>query len=361
MKKISAQTEITFFDRVTFLDKLLFTKHLAVMIKSGIPLGEAVETIASQTKNSAFRGMLLKILSRINNGQALAHALVKFPKIFDPFYINLIKIGEESGTLENNLEYLATQLKKNYDFQKKMQGALLYPEIVLMICFISGGSIALFVLPKLVDLFASLDAKLPLSTQILLFLANLMKTQGHVIVMGFVLFFLLFRAIIAIPRVKYYWHLFLLKLPVIGVFSQQIQLSYFCRNMGLMLKSGLPITTALVAQEGATTNLVFKKYVQLLSFTVEKGKTIADALSTKEFPHIPLLVGKMIGVGEKTGKLDESLLYLGDFYADEVESNSRNLSTVLEPVMLIVIGIVVAFVAFSIITPIYELTGSIHN
>jgi type IV pilus assembly protein PilC len=353
--------QVTLFDRVRFVDKLLFTKHLAVMIKSGIPIGDAIDAIAQQTQNAAFKKLLNAILADIDNGQSFEKALSKHPKVFDAFYINVISIGEQSGTLEKNLEYLADQLKKNYEFSKKVHGALLYPTIVLTIAFIAGGSISIFVLPQLVDLFSSLDVELPLATKILLFIATTMRDYGILIGIGFVGLLFALKMLITVPRVKWYWDQILLSMPGLGPFLRDVEIAFLCRNVGIMLKSGLTITAALNAQHNATTNLIFKKYINDLSVIVDKGQPIAEKLTPKAFPHIPQLVPKMLGVGEKTGKLDESFLYLGDFFSDEVDNYSKNLSTLIEPVILIGIGLVVAFVALAVISPIYQLTTGIHR
>ena len=358
---MNLSTQITIFSKVGYLEKVLFTKHLAIMIKSGIPLGEAIEIIKQQTKNFVFQKVLSEVSSDITNGQSLERALSKHPEVFDQFYINLIRIGEESGNLEKNLEYLAIQLKKNYEFKKKVQGALLYPEIVLLITFIAGGAISIFVLPKLIDLFSELDVKLPLSTQILLFIATAMKQYGILIMAAIVGLFIGFRALIKTPKMNLRWNRFLLSLPVLGVFLQDVELGYFCRNLGIMLKSGLPITTSLVAQHKATTNPVFAIYVKKISDEVEKGHSITEVLEKNNYPFIPAIVMKMLGVGEKTGSLDESFIYLGDFFEEEIDEYSKNLSTILEPIILIFVGLAVAFVAFAIISPIYQLTTGIHR
>lgn len=368
MKKYSVQqnnmnlsTQITFFSKVGYLEKVLFTKHLGIMIKSGIPIEEAIEIIKQQTKNMLFQKVLTQVSADIANGQSLEKALTKHPQIFDQFYINLIRIGEESGNLEKNLEYLAGQLKKNYEFKKKVQGALLYPEIVLLITFLAGGAISIFVLPKLIDLFSELDVKLPLTTQILLFIATVMKQYGYAIVIIIIGLFFSFRALIKHPKMNLLWTRFLLSLPILGIFLQDVELSYFSRNVGIMLKSGLPITNALLAQERATTNAVFKIYVKKIAAAVEKGETITEILQKNNFPYVPAILTKMIGVGEKTGNLDESLIYLGDFFEEEIDEYSKNLATVLEPIILIFVGLAVAFIAFAIISPIYQLTTGIHR
>ena len=349
------------FERVTFLDKFLFTRHLAVMIKSGIPISEAVESISSQTQNPAMKRLLYSVQKDIQNGQTLEKALSKFPKVFDPFFLNLIRIGEESGNLEKNLDYIAAQLKKNNEFEKNIRAALLYPGIVLMIAGIAGAGISLFVLPQLINLFTSLTIKLPLPTRILLFFAQLMKGYGFYIIGGIIILGFICRALLSYPPVTRQWHKFLFKLPVLGTFFQNVQIAFFCRNLGIMLQSGLPIMNALEVQYKATTNYVYKGYVSYILKGVEKGHSIGGTLTKAHFPYVPLIATKMIGVGEKTGKLDESLMYLGEFFTEEVDEYSKNFSTIIEPLMLLIIGLAVAFLALAIISPIYQLTGSIHQ
>lgn len=355
------KSNIPFLSKVSFLDKLLFTKHLSVMLKSGIPIGEAITTIEEQSSNPLFKIMLRGIVNEIENGQNLATALAKFPKVFDPLYINLIKIGEESGSLEVNLEYLSEQLKKDYDFRKKVQGAMLYPLIVLMATTLVGGFTAIYVLPKLVDLFTSLEVKLPLSTQILLFVALAMKNYGILIILSFIGIVAGINFLVQTPRIKPIFQRFLLNLPVFGLYLQNIQLTSMCRNLGLMLKSGLPISLALETEKDATSNLIYKDYVAKMREAMEKGKSLESELGSASYKFIPKIMSKMIGVGERTGKLEESLTYLGDFFEDEVDSTTKNLATILEPILLLGIGLVVGFVAISIISPIYELTGSIKK
>lgn len=356
--KLTAQ--INLFNHIGFLDKLLFTKHLAVMLRSGIPLSEAVSTLADETKNQSFKKVLKGVWGQIQNGQSLYKALSSYLQVFDPLYLSLVKIGEKSGKLEENLNYLIIQQTKSYEFRKKVTGALLYPALVLISTAVAGSSLSLFVLPKLVDLFRSLDVKLPLSTKILLFVSNLMKDYGILIIISLTAILALVYWLVHTAKVKPHWHRFLLSIPALGVLLQNVELSSICRNVGLMLKSGLPIMAVLEAQCQVEGNLVYKDYLEQIRAGVDKGKSIAETLRPEKFPFIPQFMAKMIGVGEKTGKLEESFLYLGDFFEGEVDDTTKNLSNILEPVLLLILGLVVGFVALSIISPIYQLTGSIR-
>lgn len=359
--KISAHTQIRFSNNISFLDKLLFTKHIGIMLKSGIPIAEAVDTIWDQSSNTYFRSILVQIKKDLENGETLEKALSKYPKIFDSLYLNLIRIGEESGNLEENLSYLTKQLEKEHEFRQKIIAASMYPSIVLATAVIVGGGVSFFILPKLIDLFKSLDTNLPLATKILLAVATFSKNYGVFVIAGLIALFVLFRISLKNKSFKYLWDKFVLAMPVIGKLVQGVQLTFICRNLGTMLKSGLPIVKAMKAQEISTANLVYREYISKLTESIENGKSLKEILDEGRFKYIPKIAVKMIGVGEKTGKLDESLLYLGDFFEDSVDDASKNFSNILEPLLLLVIGMVVAFVALAIISPIYQFTGSVKR
>lgn len=331
------------------------------MLKSGIALPEALQILEKQTAQQFFKKVLNKIHQEIANGQPFYKALAQFPSIFDAFYINLIRVGEESGNLEKNLNYLAIHLKKQQDFSDKVRGALLYPSIVLGVASITGVGLSIFVLPKLIDLFATLDVELPLSTKLLLFFAVVMRDYGILLLFGFIVLFILFRYAITTRFIKPYWHSILLSLPIFGALIQNIQLASMFRNLGTMLEAGIPISTSLDAQFKTTTNYVYKGILEQMRSGVAKGKSIEEILIKNGCTFVPLFAIRMIGVGEKTGKLDETFSYLGDYLEDEVDDASKNLSTVLEPIILIMVGLIVAFIAISIIGPIYQFTGSIKR
>ena len=356
--KLSEQ--FTLFNSVSHQDRLLFTKHLATMMKAGIPISEALETLVDQSRNLYFRKVINQVFEDVKNGKNLATSFGKFPRIFDGFYISLIEVGESSGTLGENLEFLAKQLAKDYSLRKKVQAAFTYPAIVFISTIFLGGFLSLYILPKLVDFFKSFDIELPLSTKILIFFAELMKNYGIVIFAGIFVLILLLRMISQTAKVKPIWHAIILKLPLMGKLSAYGQLARFCRNLGTLITSGVPITKSLEITANTLSNLHFKNDVISISKSLTKGKNIGETMR-KGFPEFPPLVSRMISVGEKTGKLDETLLYLGDFFEDEVDDISKNLSTILEPALLIIIGLVVGFVAISIISPIYQLTGSIRR
>lgn len=356
--KLTAQVSI--LNRVSFQDKLLFTKHLDTMIKAGIPIDEALETLVDQAKSPVFNKILSKVLSDVENGQSLSKSLEKHPKVFDQFFISLIQVGEESGTLEENLSFLSKQLAKDYRLRSKVRGAMFYPALVFSAAIILGGFISFFILPKLVDFFQSFDIELPLTTRLLLIISNIMKNYGLYILIGLIVGAILFRIIIRLSAIRPKWHALLLRLPLFGKMIVYGQLSRFARNFGTLIKSGVPITKSLNITASTLSNLKFRNDLASVEELLAKGKNIGETLKSKNYFEYPPIVSRMIAIGEKTGKLDETLLYLGDFYEDEVDDLSKNMSTVLEPFLLVAIALVVGFVALAIISPIYELTGSIR-
>lgn len=342
------------------MDKMLFTRRLAVMLKAGLPILEALEILEDQTTNPKFKEVLVEVGKSVKNGQPFKKALAKHPEVFDPLYLSIVGIGEESGNLEGNLEYLAAEMGKTYEFRQRVKSAMMYPTFVISTAVVVGGAISLFVLPKLVDLFTSMDIKLPLTTRIIIWFANLMKNYGVVVMgggLGIVIGVLVWIKTIG----KSLWQRVSLRLPVWGKLLQNIQMAYFGRNLGLMLKSGLPLPEALAATATAEDNVVFKNYVLEIRHAVEKGRSIEKELLGGKYKYFPKMVARMIGVGERTGKLDETLLYVGDFYQEEVDNITKNLSAVLEPIMLVIIAGIVMFLAMGIITPIYQFTGSVHK
>jgi type IV pilus assembly protein PilC len=352
--------DITIFSKISHIDRLLFTKHLSVMIKAGIPIAEAVESLSGQSKTPAFKKVLLAMLADINNGQSISKAMAKHPKAFSGFYLSLIEIGEESGTLEKNLEFLSVQLAKDNSLRKKVQGALLYPGIVLAATAIIGLAISLFILPQLVGFFDAFNSELPLATKILLFLANATANYGWLILIGIAALVSAFLALIKTPKIKPIWHKALLSFPLIGPILRSINLARFSRNLGTLLSSGVPISRSLQVTANTLDNLLFSSSLLSSGKHLQKGQSLAKSLEKVPDHLFPSIVTKMVAVGEKTGKLEETLLYLGEFYEDEVDQFSKNLSTILEPILLVVIGLVVGFVAMAIISPIYELTGTLR-
>ena len=276
-------------------------------------------------------------------------------------YLNLVEIGETSGTLQENLEFLSRQLDNSYTLRKKIQGILLYPTIVLTLSLGLAAGISIFILPRLTKLFSSFNVALPLSTKILLAIASFMEHYGVLFFASLLFFILGLRLIILLPRIKPYWHSFVFHLPGIGPFTQHVALTHFCRDMGIMLQSGLPILEALEVEQRVMTNKAFSLLVRDLAKAVSQGRSLSEELQRNQHSFIPILATKMLAAGEKTGNLSDTFLYLEDFFAAEINRKIKNVTVLFEPVLLLIIGMIVIFLALAILTPIYSLTGSIHR
>ncbi len=353
--------QFPFINRVSFVDKLLFTKHLATMIKAGVPIAESLESLRDQSKSGTLRSVLQEVHKDVVNGLSLTEAFLKFPHIFSQFYISMVQVGEEGGTLEESLQFLAKQLSKDYALRQKIKGAMMYPALVFFATTIMGGFISLVILPKLVSFFDAFEIQLPITTQILLFVANFMKDYGILFFAGIgVLFFCLYL-LLQTKHIQPRWHRFKFKLPLFGKLILYGQLTRFARNLGVLLQSGVTVTSSLETTAHTMSNVALTNDLLEINEQLKKGKKIVDSLSEDKFAVFPGIVTKMIGVGEKTGNLEEVLLYLADFYEEEIDQIAKNITTVLEPILLLAIGLIVGFVALAIISPIYELTGSIRR
>jgi len=343
-------------EQISTIDKVFLANNLSVMIRAGLPLREAVATLQEQTRSKVFKKILEDIIKRLDNGETLANSLARHPRSFNQLFINIIKVGEASGTLEENLKYLATQLEKSYDLHRKVKGAMIYPLLVLTSTFVLGGALAVFILPKLLPLFKSFDVALPLPTKILVWVTETIQNHGVLIFGGLIGFIILFTLLSRLKQVKKVNHKILLRTPLFGRISRSNNLAQFCRTLGVLLRSGIPVVQGLEVTSQTLRNMSYKNALETTSSEVQKGKPISDYLKTENF-LFPVTVSKMIEVGEKTGNLEQTLIHLAEFYEKEIDNVTKNLSNILEPILLIVIGLVVGFIAIAIIMPIYKLTG----
>ena len=350
---------IPFIKQVSSLDKIIFAKDLALMIKSGLPLREAIDTVRIQSKNKKFKSVLADITERISSGRSLADSLTYHPKVFNDLYVNMIRVGEESGTLEENLNYLILQLEKANALKSKVIAALVYPIFILAAVFLLVGILIFFVLPQILPIFNAFDIRLPLATRILIWIVDFGKNNSPFILLGIVAIMFACKFIYGLPSVKFRVHKFSLRIPVFGSIIRNTNITNFSRTLGILLRSGLPIVGALGIVQSTLGNLVYKKELRGSAKQIQEGRVISEYLKKGGDKIFPLMVPQMIGVGEKTGKLEETLLYLGDFYEAEVDKATKNLSTVLEPFLLLVLGALVGFVALAIISPIYEITSGL--
>ena len=355
--------EVSFLSYTKFSIKkqTFFAKRLSFLIKAGVPMLESIHVIQKQTKSKNEIKIFSKVISDIANGQSLASSLNKFKGVFGNFAINIIKAGESSGTLTQNLNYLADELKKKEMLRKKILSALLYPVIVTLATFGITGVLIVYIFPKILPIFKSLNADLPLSTKIIIFISEAIRNHGLAI---FSIIALLVIATMVmkkyIPKVRLFFDGFILRIPLFGEIAKNYNLTNTMRTLGLLLKSGISLNEALAITADTTENMQYKRAFAHISDGVMKGKNISELVGNH--PAIfPDMLGHMVSIGEKSGNLSSTLLYLSEFYENEFDDLTKNLSSSIEPVLMIVMGVLVGFVAVSVITPIYEITNSLKR
>lgn len=344
--------------RVLALDRINFTGNLSIMLGAGVSLPEAISVIAKDSKNAYFRQVLADIKFGVENGKPLSEGLSHFPKDFNAVFINLIKAGEASGRLEEVLKELNLQLKKDYSLISKVRGAFAYP-IVLVVGLIGVVILLMtFVLPKLVSIFETSGLKLPMTTRIIFAISRLLSIQPIVTIVVFIALGIglvfLFRA----KNVKIALNQFVFHIPIISSFLLQMELTRFARTLGNLLKSGIPIIKALEITSDSLTLKEFKKITKEATKDIAKGVSLTNAFRKNE-KIIPGLLVSIIQVGEKTAELDTMLLNVADFYEEQVDNSLRNLSSLIEPILLVIVGLAIGVIAISVIVPIYQLMGSI--
>ncbi len=339
---------------LSFEDKMLFTKHLATMLRAGITITEALQILGSQTAQARNRQMYENILRSVKAGQSLSESMRVYDFIFSDLFINMIATGEKSGTLDKVLDYLDEQLDKEYDLRKKVISAFIYPVVILSITMILSLGIVFFIMPKITKIFSSFEITLPLPTRILIGFSSLLTEKPLLtfgafgLLIGLAIFLLKWKAL------KPFWDWLSLHTPVFGRVLHYANLARFSRTLTSLLQAGMPLTKALNVISTMMTNSLYKEAIKNSAAKVEQGGQLGEAFEGQE-KLFPVLAVKMLYVGEKTGSLETTMNQLALLYERNVDGLTRNLTVLLEPLLLVFMGMMVGGVAISIILPIYQL------
>lgn len=341
-------------------EQMFFIKRLSFLIKANVPILEGLHMVHEQTTSRRQKKILTKVMADVAEGQALSRSLAKFPKIFGEFAISIIKIGETSGILSQNLEYLAEELKKRHILTSKVIGAFVYPAVVATATLGITIFLMVYLFPKITPVFASLHTTLPLSTRIVMAASNFLRFQGGWVVLGIFLFVTIATILInKSRRLRFLFDALMLKLPLFGQLNQHYVLANMTRTLGLLLKSGITLSVAVPLAADTTKNTVYKREFGKLAAAVDRGERVGNSLM-KRRDLFPDVLTQMVSVGERSGNLSNTLIYLAELYENEVDDFTKNLSSLIEPALMVTMGVLVGFIAISIITPIYALTGSLH-
>ncbi len=359
-KPIPARIEkLTIFDSLKTQEKINFARHLAIVIKAGIPLYQGLNIIKPQTESRTLKKILTQIIRDIGNGRFLADALARYEDAFGMFFVNIVRVGESSGTLAQNLLYLADELKKAKDLQSKVRSAMVYPLMILLATIGVTGFLTFFIFPKLLPVLNGLNVALPASTLALIAVVDFLKNYGIELAIAIPIFILLVNFILKkVEPLRYAAHRVIFILPVVSTLTINLNMVNFARVLALLLKSGMRIVEAVKITANTCDNLVYRRALLEGSESLRKGGQLADYLTLHK-KIFPQLLSGMVKIGEDTGSLEGNLGYLSAYYEEEVDYKLHTLTSLLEPIMLLFMGLLVGFVAISIITPIYSIAGGI--
>jgi type IV pilus assembly protein PilC len=347
------------FSTVSVSDLIVFTKNLSGMLRAGLSLYRALSVLKKQTKNTAQSKILAALSDEINSGGSLSTGLAKFPNVFSKLFVSMTRAGEESGNLASALSDIGLNLEKSNSLTKKIKGALIYPGVIMSAMIIIGVLMFAFVVPTLASTFKELGVVLPLSTRILVFLGNFFSNN---LVLTFVIIISLGFGIYFLMNTKFmgkYLDFIVPKLPLIGNLAKELNTARTARTMSSLLSSGVSIIRAVEITQDVVQNVYYKKVLEEAKILVEKGAPFSEAF-TKNSNLYPIMMSEMIQVGEETGKLSDMLIQIAAFYEEEIENKTKNLSTIIEPLLMVVIGAGVGFFAISMISPLYSILGSIN-
>ncbi len=347
-----------FFDKISLREKILFTKNLAGMLGAGLALARALQILEKQTTNKSFKKILTSMETDIVAGMTLSDGMRKFPKVFSDLFVAMVRAGEESGNLSGSLGQVGISIEKSYALNKRIKSALMYPAIILIAIGLIGILMFIFVVPTITKTFKELGVALPLSTRVIIWFSDAISSHPllllaaiFVIVMGFLA---MLRSHKAKPKIDY----LVLRLPVISGIIIESNTARTARTISSLLGSGVDVVHTLTITHEVMQNHYYKEVMNEAIEVVQKGGQLSSVFI--KYPKLyPIMMSEMIAVGEETGKLSAMLNDVAVFYEGEVETKTKDLSTIVEPILMIFIGIAVGFFAISMLAPMYSLVDTI--
>jgi len=346
--------------KVKVKDLAIFTRQLSTMISAGVPLVRSLATLQSQTNNKYFQSVITGISKDVEGGTALGDAFGKYPSVFSDVFVNMVRAGEAGGILDTILKRLASQVEQDNSMRKKIKGAMTYPTVVLSVTIVAFFGIMIFVMPKIGKILTDLggpDAKLPIYTQVLLNISSFTQHNAILLIIAIAGTIFGVRYYIHTPKGKYRFHSLLLRTPILKPIITKIAMARFARTFASLISAGVGVLDALEVTGAAVGNKVIEKDIKEAAKAVQNGKQLSVPLS--ESPHFPAIVSQMLAVGEETGQMDTVLVKVADFYEEEVATTIDSLSSIIEPVMIVVLGAIVGIIAASVMGPIASLTQNV--
>lgn len=352
---------VKFFDRfktVPLKEKMVFARNLSVMVASGLTVSRAVNNLAIQTENETFKKVLLDVYEELQGGKTLSEGLAKYPNIFDELFINMVKVGETAGNLDEVLKIVAVQLEKEHDLKSKVKGAMIYPAVILTVMVVIGIIMLTYVLPKLLGVFKDMDVKLPVMTQMIVNLSDALKNHGLIMAIAFAGIVIFLQYFLKQPAGKKAFSFVAISIPIFSPIVKQVNCARFARIYSSLLKSGVGSVEALKIISHTLSNYYYQKALLDSIEDIQKGVNLSKVLSDNS-NIFPILVSQIVQVGEETGKTETVLLQLAEFYEEEVDQVTKNMSAIIEPLLMVVIGGAVGFFAVAMLQPMYSMMDNI--
>jgi len=357
-KKRRFEISLPFLAEVGLKEKMFFTRNLKVMIAAGVPFPRALRILAEQSKSKKFRNALIDISEEIIKGKSFSQGLSGYPGVFSELYQNMIKVGEEAGTMEEVLDVLTQQMEREHELKSKIKGAMIYPAVIILAMLGIGFLMLVMVVPRLAETFKELNVELPLTTKIVISLGTFLAQKWYLAILLLIIFSILFRLSLKTIIGKKIIDTLILKIPIISTLIKKTNSAYTTRTLSSLIVAGVPIVRSLEIVSGASANFYFKEAMARVAEKVKKGEKLSEAMKSYSNLYPPLVLG-MMEVGEETGETSGILAKLADFYEEEVTTATKNLASVIEPILMLFVGAAVGFFAISMIQPMYSMLGAI--
>jgi type II secretory pathway component PulF len=346
-----------FGGKISLKDRIILTEQLAVMLNAGITLVQALKGLEEESSNKALKKVLGNLVADVQSGLQFSYALEKHPKVFSHIFVQMVRSSEKTGNLADILTKLTVQQQKEYELKGKVKGALMYPAIVSILMVGVIVLVITFILPKLTGLFVDSGQDLPASTRFLLGLSAFMTTKWYLLVLMMVGVVTGFKFLVKTEKGRLAWDTFKLRIPVLGSFMKKSYMARFCQSFSSLAQAGVPVLEVFETVRGVVGNALYEKEIDRVAKDVSNGIKVSVAI--RKSKHFPAMVGQLVAVGEQSGDLAGIFKVLGDFFEKEVDGMAKNLSTLLEPIIMIVMGVVIGFILVSVLQPIYGLVNAV--
>jgi type IV pilus assembly protein PilC len=350
------QASIPFLNRVKIRDVVIFSRQLAVMISATVPIVQALRILTKQTENVTFKIIISEIADEVDGGAKLSSSLARYPQVFSDFFIHMVRSGETTGKLDETLNYLADQQEKDYDLRSKIRGALTYPIFIIGGMVVLGVVMMIFVIPKLTSIITESGAELPLSTKVLIGTSGFLQKDWWVLLIAMIALVVGFRAYVRTASGRYTIDRYKLRMPIFGPILRRIVLTRFAQSLSTLLQSGIPLTRSLEIVSDVIGNRLYKDLTLKTIKEIEDGNPLSTIFAQSK--EVPAILTQMMNVGEQTGRLDQILGKLADFYSTEVTNDVENLVSLIQPLILMVLGVAVGLLVSAILLPIYNISTS---